>query len=167
MKSPPRLQDRRTPRWLFEFLDDRFGPFELDAFADPRNALCERYFTQQDDGTKQPWARRTFANPPFAIVGQTIMHAVQQGFERNVMSVVLGPTGCSQRWFQEFAIRGTVFVPDRRISYDMPDGTPTDPSKSDAPGADRDTMVYVFGGDYWNQEWRRGVFRVLKLELPR
>jgi hypothetical protein len=28
-KAPPRLQDRRTPRWFFDFLNEKFGHFEL------------------------------------------------------------------------------------------------------------------------------------------
>ena len=28
-----RDQARRTPKWLFEYLDEQFGPFELDAAA--------------------------------------------------------------------------------------------------------------------------------------
>jgi DNA (cytosine-5)-methyltransferase 1 len=156
-KSSPRLQDRRTPRWLFHALERQFGPFSLDAFAQPHNALCERFLTQAQDGTRHPWADVTFANPPFAVMAEAIEQAVREA-RHGVRSVVVGPVGCSQGWYHELAIRGTIYVPDRRISYDLPNGRPTD-------GADRDSIVIAFGGEHANPDWRRGVFRVRRLEL--
>lgn len=164
-RAPPRLQTRRTPRWFYASLDARFGPFVLDAFAQRHNALCARFYTVRDDGTRAPWLDVTFANPPFAIIAQAVEHAVAEAERERARSIVLGPVGCSQRWYREFAIRGTIYVPDRRISYDLPDGRPTDPHESDQPGADRDTIVMGFGGEHENPNWRRGVFRVRRLPL--
>lgn len=161
-KAPPRLQERRTPRWFFELLNARFGPFQLDAFAQRHNALCERYLSKREDGTRAPWVDKTFGNPPFAIIEDAVVHAIEEA-EQGRRSVLLGPVGCSQEWFQHWAIRGTVYVPDHRISYDTPDGRPTDPRISDESGADRDTHVFAFGGEHYNPGWRRGVFRVRRL----
>lgn len=155
--KPPRLQNRRTPRRLFDLLNRRFGPFELDAFAEPHNALCQRFYAREDDGCSQPWADVTFANPEFADMRLPLEHAVRQS-ELGIRSCVLGPVGCSQAWFHELAIRGTIYLPDLRINYDLPDGTPT-------KGADRDTIVMMFGGEHENKKWRGGQFRVMRLEL--
>jgi len=158
-KSPPRLQNRRTPRWLFHALEQRFGAFSLDAFAEPHNALCTRFYTEQQDGTRQPWVDVTFANPPFSLMAEALEHAVAET-RHDVRSIVLAPVGCTQDWYHQLAIRGTVYKLDLRISYDMPSGRPT-------RGADRDTDIIGLGGEHTNPDWRRGIFRVRRLELER
>jgi len=157
--KPPSLQNRRTPLWLFSLLDARFGPFRLDAFASPEDALLDRYYTRETDGLTQAWLDVTFGNPEFkTMMPAALEHAVHEA-ERGIRSVILGPVGCSQEWFHQWAIRGTIYAPDRRISFDMPDGTPTE-------DADRDTIVMAFGGEHVNLSWRKGRFRVLRIELP-
>ena len=55
----------RTPRDLFERLDQEFG-FDLDACATPDNALCDRYFSAKDDALSKDWSPSTvFMNPPY------------------------------------------------------------------------------------------------------
>lgn len=157
--KPLSIQERRTPPWLFKALDAWFGPFELDAYAEEHNALCKRFYSAADDGSTRPWANATFANPPFEAMAPVLSHAVEE-VRRGVCSTVIGPVGCSQSWFHEYAIRGTVFCPDVRINFDLPDGTPTN-------AADRDTMVYVFGGRWKNPSWEQGVFAVRRLEVSR
>lgn len=157
-KASPSIQDRRTPRWFYDFLDERFGPFGLDAFAAPHNAMHKRFYTKEQNGLTKRWVDVTFGNPEFEDMAPIIRKALEEA-ELGHRSVILGPVGCSQEWFHQLAINGTVFKPDRRISYDLPDGTPTD-------GADRDTDVFVFGGAYTNGYASRGFFKVAQLELP-
>ena len=158
-QEPPHLQTRRTPLWLFKQLDAAFGPFVLDAFAEPHNALCGRFYTREQDGCVQPWADVTFANPEFEDMAQPLDQAVKQA---NVgrRSCIIGPVGCSQAWYHELAIQGTIYVPTCRINFDLPDGTPT-------RGADRDSIVVCFGKDHANPDWRKGIFRVRQLKLVR
>ena len=44
--------DWETPEDFFRPLDREFG-FTLDACANPQNAKCKRYYTEDDDGLKQ------------------------------------------------------------------------------------------------------------------
>lgn len=159
------VQTRRTPRWFFDALNESFGPFQLDAYASPENALCERFYTKDDDANSRAWCDVTFANPPFEKMAPVLAQAVAQAEEQEIRSVVLAPIGCSQRWFHELAIRGTVFVPDCRINFDDADGQPTG-AGCDEPGADRDTIVIAFGGRHGNLAMaRRGRFRAQRLEV--
>ena len=157
-KKPPRLQNRRTPRWLFDALNALFGPFVLDAFADQRNTLCPRFYTKAQDGTRRPWGDVTFFNPPFAIMGDAVAQAVHEAEAGRARSIGLAPVGCSQDWYHELAIRGTVYVPDFRFNYDTPSGRPT-------KRADRDSIVLALGGEHENPDWRKGVFRVRRLTI--
>jgi phage N-6-adenine-methyltransferase len=147
----------RTPRWLFDVLSEKFGPFALDAYASSANALCEKFFTAETDANAQPWEDATFANPPFDDMGSVFAKAVAEQ-ARGVRSVIVSPVGCSQRWYHELAIQGTVFVPDLRVNFDNVDGSPTS-------SADRDTIVVVFGRGWRNQDAGKGVFRVRRLVL--
>jgi phage N-6-adenine-methyltransferase len=167
-KKPKRLQTRRTPLWLFDALSDRFGPFDLDAYASPDNALCPEFITKEQDGNKRPWGRpgqKTFANPPFENLLIVLMQAFAQCSDGRE-ACIIAPAGGSQEWYQEWAIRGTIWVPDCRINYDDPDGNPTGAGLEE-PGANRDTTIVTMGGEWWNHpdEAERGLFDCRRLEL--
>lgn len=58
--------DRETPDFLFEYLNDRYS-FTTDLAANPSNAKCGHYFTEEDDALKQSWlGLRGFCNPPYS-----------------------------------------------------------------------------------------------------
>lgn len=66
MKSLP-TDERRTPRWFFELVDELFGPFDLDACAARWNAQCSRFITKRDDIFRHhPLSARTWRNPPYS-----------------------------------------------------------------------------------------------------
>jgi len=56
-----------TPKNLFHFLADEFagGEFDLDPVATEKNALCEKFFTEKEDGLRQEWFGKVFVNPPY------------------------------------------------------------------------------------------------------
>ena len=57
--------DWGTPKKLFEYLNDLYE-FELDPCSNGSNALCETFFTEEDDGLSQDWGgKRVFMNPPY------------------------------------------------------------------------------------------------------
>lgn len=163
--KPKSIQDRRTPEWLVRCLErDVLGgkKFLLDAAAEPHNAVCKRYHTPQDNGLLQKWAARTFNNPGFKTIAQWIEKAIEQWERYAFTSCVVGPTGCSQRWLHEMAYQGTIYAPNDRISFCDPNtGAPSIPGEH---GANRDTMIYVFGPNFENPRGRYG-FHVLPLDV--
>jgi phage N-6-adenine-methyltransferase len=134
----PSNQDMRTPPWLFHLLDGLFGPFNLDAAASKKDALCIAYHTEGDDGLEQPWRDRTFVNPPWKMFWKWIAKAHREWIAHQRRSVSLGPALGSQNWARAYAPYARVLVPDMRIHYLLPDGRPTHHARDD-------TMVYVFG----------------------
>lgn len=138
-------QNMRTPGWLFYYLNERFGPFRLDAAANDENHLCEEYYTEKRSGLQAAWTDVTFCNPPFKESGLWVKKALWERTQ-GCSSVMILPIGCSQQWYRLFISKATIYLPDKRIHFDEPDGTPT--SK-----ADRDTMVVHVNTD------KRDLFR--------
>lgn len=142
-KKSPSLQERRTPEWLVSELESYFGHrFKLDAAASPGDYVVPKYYTKKANGLERPWVNWTFCNPPFENFGDWIRKAYYEGMA-GVHSILLGPTACSQSWLHRYVQPYTTFVPDCRISYDLPNGEPTH-------GADRDTMIFAFGPQFKN-----------------
>lgn len=132
-------QNYRTPKWLFDQLNSLFGPFKLDAYASHENALCADYFTEKSG--QGHWRDVTFANPPFKLAGFCAAQALFYHATGGVRSVLILPVGCSQRWFHKLIEDDAgILYPEKRISFNKPDGTPT-------KGADRDTIIVTIGFD--------------------
>ena len=56
----------QTPPYLFERLSAQYGGFTIDLAASAENALCDRYYTKEDDALAQYWGGEVgFCNPPF------------------------------------------------------------------------------------------------------
>jgi phage N-6-adenine-methyltransferase len=54
-----------TPRPFFAKLNRKYN-FTLDPCCTPDNALCEKFFTKEDNGLAQNWGKhRVFCNPPY------------------------------------------------------------------------------------------------------
>ncbi len=64
-----------TPEPLFRMLEEKYGPFTLDAAADESNAKCAEYFTESQDGRIQPWRGRVWCNPPYRDLLKWVRHA--------------------------------------------------------------------------------------------
>ena len=131
-------QERRTPSWLYRACCDLLGvaACRLDAFAWGENALCERYYSELDDGLARPWVDRTFCNPPFKLMARVVDKAIAELQVNGVRSALVGPAGCSQVWFHRLWPHATVYLPDRRLVFLDRDGRPT-------RGAMQDSAVYI------------------------
>lgn len=68
-----------TPRDLFDELDAEFG-FDLDVASTDENALCERHYTESDDGLAQQWSGTVWCNPPY---GREIAKWMRKAAESN------------------------------------------------------------------------------------
>lgn len=124
-----------TPPDIFKEINDRFGPFDLDAAATPENAKCDRFYTESDDGLSQPWARRTFVNPPYSNVTPWLAKAKAE-MERGNTTFMLLKYDHSTKWWRDYIQADyfptqyhpgvTVFHWPRRIKFGVPEGTVND-----------------------------------------
>jgi phage N-6-adenine-methyltransferase len=139
-------QDMRTPKWLFDFLSKRFGPFDLDAAATAENTLCGRFYTEEDNALLQPWEGKVFCNPPFRDMYPWIRKALGETV-LGTSTLMIAPVGCSQKWWHTVRNKSRirVYYPTKRINFDLPDGSPTS-------SADRDTIFLWFSPRVWLQQ---------------
>ncbi len=95
------VDDRETDPVLFGMLDDRFGGFTLDVAAADHNAQCERYFTKEDDGLRQPWRGRVWCNPPYSSIEPWVVKAWREWESGCELIVMLVPNNrAEQKWWQ-------------------------------------------------------------------
>lgn len=108
-----------TPKWVF----DRFNAlyhFTLDPCATPENALCEKYYTKEQDGLKQNWMGESMLiNPPYSNIGawarkcaETFVATMKEksvGDNSDLETVImlLVPARTDTRWFHDVIYRST------------------------------------------------------------
>jgi phage N-6-adenine-methyltransferase len=129
------VDDRHTPRSLFDPLHDRFR-FTLDAAASVENALLPRYFTRWSDGLSLSWwDDRVWCNPPYSAIGDWVHKAdgeIRGG--RCPLAVLLLPADrTEQPWWQQYiephrdgrgdALIRTEFIA-KRVKFGLPPGHP-------------------------------------------
>lgn len=91
-----------TPRDLFAQLDDEFG-FDLDVASNDENALCDKHYTQADDGLSQEWSGVVWCNPPYGReIGKWMKKAAESN--RGGVTVCLVPARTDTRWWHEWIV---------------------------------------------------------------
>lgn len=56
-----------TPKWLFDWANENYGPFDIDLAASAENHKVDKYFTEEDDALKQSWhGYNAWLNPPYS-----------------------------------------------------------------------------------------------------
>lgn len=161
---PSERQEWRTPLWFFQLLEREVvqRKFQLDAAASAENTKCRRFYGLAENGLTQPWRNPTFCNPNYEDFGSWVKKAFLESSQRNIVSCMIGPGGCSQEWFHHYAKQGTVYLPDQRIAFCDPE------TGGQTPGARSDSAVYVFGPGFWNSRLDGFTIRALHVrELAR
>jgi phage N-6-adenine-methyltransferase len=136
--------ERKTPKVIYERLNGIFT-FNLDPCTTADNPLCcDRFFTAEDDGLVQPWNRtdgtlsRAFANPPYSLMRQFAIKAIQEAMAGCFVAFIL-PNDCSTRAFKLLAAHawGRWEIPFR-VKFETPEGKKVDVARSH--------VVFFLGG---------------------
>jgi len=130
------------PQPLFDALDERFGPFTLDAAASKKNAKCEDFFSKHHDALSQDWHGVVWCNPPYGRTTKSskgtatwIAKAVEEINKNNAKRIaMLIPAYSDLSYFHELIlpnVRYIIYVKSR-IKFDGPNicegGTSRHPS---------------------------------------
>ena len=93
-----------TPQLLFNQLNEEFH-FDLDVCAIKENAKCEKFFSPEDDGLKQPWYGNCFMNPPYgSVIKFWIEKAYKESLYNEKVNIVVGllPSRTDTKYFHSF-----------------------------------------------------------------
>lgn len=135
-----KVDDRRTPRELFDPLREEFC-FTLDAAASTDNALCRHYFTRDDNALKLAWLGVVWCNPPYSDILSWVEKAdweVRRG-NAEVVVMLLPANRTEQAWWQDWiepgrrAGRIEVRFLRGRLRFDTPDHDYTKQPKGNRP----------------------------------
>ena len=95
-----------TPQDFFDKLNEQFD-FTLDPCATEANAKCDKYFTEEEDGLTQDWARQTvFVNPPYGRgIGEWLKKAYKESRKHNTVVVLLIPSRTDTKWWHDYVMK--------------------------------------------------------------
>jgi len=126
----------RTPLWLYQKINARWGPFDLDACANAENALCERFLTREMDAIRHPMDayKRVYWNPPYSMPSIFVRRAREMSEAHGTVHVMLLPVSPSARWWRDVISATELVYLSHRVSFNLADGSPS-------PYAARDSHV--------------------------
>lgn len=138
-------QDWQTPPDLFEALDAVFD-FQLDVASNGDNAVCDRFFTPEDDALEQSWeagdSAWTWCNPPYGRGLKNWIHKAVAESYYGARVVVLAFACTDTKWFQEaWGSAREIWLFSGRIKFVDPDNP--DAKRTSAP---KGSALYVFDG---------------------
>ena len=120
-----KVDDRRTPRSLFDPLHEEFE-FTLDVAASADNALCDRFYDLESDGLSSSWhGERVWCNPPYSAIGPWVDKMLRSNAQLVVMLLPANRT--EQAWWQDYIepLRRAGKIETRfqrgRLRFDTPD----------------------------------------------
>lgn len=111
----------QTPKWLFDILDQEFN-FDLDVCATNENALCDHYFTLEENGLEQEWFGVSYCNPPFNKAGQWVEKAYREAKKGNCTAVLLIGARTDTRYFWKYVCQGEIRFLPGRLRFSLPEG---------------------------------------------
>ena len=99
-----KVDDRRTPRELWDPLNEEFG-FTLDVAASAENALTKNYYDIRADGLARPWSGIVWCNPPYSNLAawatKAYMEIKCEGGPRTIV-MLLPANRTEQAWWQDW-----------------------------------------------------------------
>ncbi|WP_434567648.1 phage N-6-adenine-methyltransferase [Vibrio chagasii] len=112
----PKRDKWQTPPAVFEKLNEEFH-FTLDATAEPETALCDHYFTMDDDALTQDWSNQTvYCNPPYSKLKDFAKKA-QEEADKGATVVMLVPARTDTKAFHDHLSHGEVRLIKGRLKF--------------------------------------------------
>lgn len=122
-KSKP-SDEQSTPQEFFDGVNARYR-FSLDVCATKENAKCSEYYTEAEDGLKQPWCGVVWCNPPYSDPSPWLKKAVELTARSYVTTVVLVRVDTSTKWWHKYATQAMIWeLVDRRLRFNGAKGSP-------------------------------------------
>ena len=100
---PAKSVEWATPDYLFNKLNQEYGPFVLDVAATKDNAKCNVYYDKEKDGLEQSWCGKVWCNPPYGHPEiSKWMNKASRELPHCEIIVMLLPARTDTAWFHDF-----------------------------------------------------------------
>lgn len=76
--------------------------FDLDVAAHDRYHRAKAWYTKREDGLRQPWHGRVWANPPWSDIGPWVARAWAWADRCNIICMLLPGNRTEQPWWQRY-----------------------------------------------------------------
>jgi phage N-6-adenine-methyltransferase len=132
----------QTPKYIFDYFNDMYQ-FDLDPCASQENALCDKFYTEADNGLTKSWANHTvFMNPPYGqgVIDKWVEKAFREVLDWNATVVCLLPSRTDTDWFWNYCVEGQVYFLNKRIKF-IPENGSKIKKRSSAPFP---SMIVIF-----------------------
>ncbi len=107
MPTVAKTVEWETPQPFFDALASEFH-FTLDVAATADNAKCARFFSREDDGLAQDWAREVcWMNPPYGREASAWVAKAYSESQRGATVVCLLPARTDTRWWHDYATKAS------------------------------------------------------------
>lgn len=106
-----------TPKDLFDELDAEFH-FTVDACAEPKTAMCERYYTYHNNAFYQRFIDEiVWMNPPYGLeIGKWLALAYRES-QKGSLWVCLIPSRTDTTWWHEIVMKGEIRFIRGRLKF--------------------------------------------------
>lgn len=121
-------QDYATPRIFLDAVEKRFGKITFDLAASPENAVCENYYTKEQNAFLQNWKieGNLWLNPPFDKIEPWAKMSAAAGHV-GVRILFLVPASVGSEWFAKYVEPySMVYALSPRLSFDGKNPYPKD-----------------------------------------
>lgn len=111
-KTPDSIKNLwSTPRELIDFMEARYGKYDLDAAASEENAVCEKFYTEETSCLKRCWGskKHVWLNPPYDNPLPFVGKAAEQARNGNQIDMLLNGDN-STAWFRLAQMRAAEII---------------------------------------------------------
>lgn len=102
-KTPDAVRDLwSSPREVVEWMENRYGAYDLDAAASEENKVCEKFYSKETNCLKRWWGRNkhVWLNPPYSNPDPFVTKSIEQMEHDNQIDLLL-PADNSTAWFSD------------------------------------------------------------------
>ena len=110
--------ERPTPQYLVNWINEKFGPFDLDVCADRANAKCNDHFTREQDGLAQDWHGNVWMNPPYSRIEPWARKAYEYAKSGKGIVVGLLPVWTDTGWFDDYVSHAQIILLRGRVRFE-------------------------------------------------
>ena len=100
---------------MFDQLNEEFG-FTIDVCSTPDKAMCDRFYSPEQDGLSQDWTGACWMNPPYSQMEPWMRKAYESSLLGATVACLV-PVRSDLGWWHDYAMRGEIRFIRGRLAF--------------------------------------------------